>query len=88
MKSKSSIKIKKKIKKIIQIIIIEEYELSSPHNTNQYLLTKHEQQKTNLEKDCQPPGSMLQFLLGQDKNIQSPLDVKFFPQIQKALKIT
>ncbi|CAD8140915.1 unnamed protein product [Paramecium octaurelia] len=88
MKSKRSLKILKKIKKITQIIIVQDDELGSPHNTNQYLLTKHEQQNIHLEKDCPPPGSMLQFLLNYDKIVLSSPDAITFEQISNALKIT
>ncbi|CAD8143896.1 unnamed protein product [Paramecium octaurelia] len=86
MKYKSGLRIKKKIKKIIHIIIVEEHQLSSPHNTNQYLLTKHEYQKINQDKECPPPGSMLQFLLKSDKIIQSQSDTNIYEQIKKILQ--
>ncbi|CAD8058693.1 unnamed protein product [Paramecium sonneborni] len=89
MKSISDLRIKKKIKKIkkiIHIIIVEEHQLSSPHNTNQYLLTKHEIQQINQEKDCKPPGSMLQYLLNQDKIIQQSNQTNIYDQIKQVLQ--
>ncbi|CAD8149598.1 unnamed protein product [Paramecium pentaurelia] len=57
MKPQSQRSIKKKIKKhIIQIIILNEKNLSSPHNTNQYLLTKHTSCETSPETEVKEPG--------------------------------
>ncbi|CAD8155250.1 unnamed protein product [Paramecium octaurelia] len=67
MKPQSKRSIKKKIKKhIIHIFILYEKNLSSPHNTNQYLLTKHTSQETSPEKEVKEPGSMLSFLLNEE----------------------
>ncbi|CAD8055289.1 unnamed protein product [Paramecium sonneborni] len=68
MKSKKVLRIKKKIKKKICIIFINEEYLGSPKNTNQFLLQKHQSLEINIEKEVQPPGSMLSFLLNEDKN--------------------
>ncbi|CAD8057023.1 unnamed protein product [Paramecium primaurelia] len=68
MKPQSQRSIKKKIKKhIIQIIILNEKNLSSPHNTNQYLLTKHTSCETSPETEVKEPGSMLSFLLNEER---------------------
>ncbi|CAD8150176.1 unnamed protein product [Paramecium pentaurelia] len=67
MKAKKVLGIKKKIKKKIYIIFINEESLGSPHNTNQFLLKKHESQDNNKGQDLQPPGSMLSFLLNEKK---------------------
>ncbi|CAK65896.1 unnamed protein product (macronuclear) [Paramecium tetraurelia] len=58
MKPSSKRKIKKKITKhIIHFIIFKEEHLSSPHNTNQYLLTKHINQEICKDVDPKEPGS-------------------------------
>lgn len=68
MKPRSRRQIKKKIKKhIIHIIIINEESISSPHNTNQYLLTKHTSYVTSPETEVKEPGSMLSFLLHEER---------------------
>ncbi|CAD8142628.1 unnamed protein product [Paramecium pentaurelia] len=58
MKPSSKRKIKKKITKhIIHLIIFKEEHLSSPHNTNQYLLTKHMNQEICQDVEPKEPGS-------------------------------
>ncbi|CAD8066978.1 unnamed protein product [Paramecium sonneborni] len=73
MKPKSQKSIKKKIKKlIIYMIILNEKNLSSPHNTNQYLLTKHANSEIRPKTEVKEPGSMLSFLLNEERpQIQS-----------------
>ncbi|CAD8059848.1 unnamed protein product [Paramecium primaurelia] len=68
MKPQIQRSIKKKIKKhIIHMIILNEKNLSSPHNTNQYLLTKHTSIETSPETEVKEPGSMLSFLLNEER---------------------
>ncbi|CAD8050693.1 unnamed protein product [Paramecium primaurelia] len=68
MKPSSKRKIKKKITKhIIHLIIFKEEHLSSPHNTNQYLLTKHMNQEICQDIEPKEPGSMLSFLLNEQR---------------------
>ncbi|CAD8153054.1 unnamed protein product [Paramecium octaurelia] len=68
MKPQIQRSIKKKIRKhIIHMIILYEKNLSSPHNTNQYLLTKHPSLETSPETEVKEPGSMLSFLLNEER---------------------
>ncbi|CAD8067735.1 unnamed protein product [Paramecium sonneborni] len=79
MKPCSKRKIKKKItKKILHITIFKEKNLSSPKNTNQYLLTKHVHQEINQNIETKEPDSILSFLL----NEQSPLSIDRLFQLQ------
>ena len=49
------------------MIIINEKNLSSPYNNNQYLLTKHASTETSPETEVKEPGSMLSFLLNEER---------------------
>ncbi|CAD8063804.1 unnamed protein product [Paramecium sonneborni] len=84
MKPCSKRKIKKKIKKhIIHIIIFKEEHLSSPKNTNQYLLTKHMNQEIQQNVEIKEPGSMLSFLLNEQR--PQSTDQLFQPSNQEIL---
>ena len=49
------------------MIIIDEKNLRSPHNTNQYLLTKHSNPVNTPDTEVKEPGSMLSFLLNEER---------------------
>ncbi|CAK84841.1 unnamed protein product (macronuclear) [Paramecium tetraurelia] len=90
MKAKKVLGIKKKIKKKIYIIFINEEYLGSPQNTNSFLLKKHQPLETNNGEEVQPPGSMLSYLLNEKKidhqsnnpnNFESIKDTIELPQL-------
>ncbi|CAD8140854.1 unnamed protein product [Paramecium pentaurelia] len=88
MKAKKVLGIKKKIKKQIYIIFINEEYLGSPQNTNQFLLKKHESIETNNGKEVQPPGSMLSYLLNEKKIDHQSNNPNNFELIKDTLELS